>query len=119
LQEAGLDTVDANRALGFPDDCREYTSVHNILTELGVKSIRLMTNNPRKMNVLRALGVEVTDRVPCIVEAQEFSRDYLAVKAARMDHVLDGDFCYWNHDGEPMPPSRSNGASLSGSSDDG
>lgn len=68
------------------------------------------TNNPRKMSVLRALGVEVTDRVPCIVEAQEFSETYLAVKAARMNHVLEGEFCYWNHDGEPMPPTRTNGA---------
>ena len=68
------------------------------------------------MSVLRALGVTVTGRVPCIVKAQEFSEGYLAVKKARMDHVLEGDFCYWNHDGEPMPPSRSNGASGNDSS---
>lgn len=78
----------------------------------------LQTNNPRKMSVLRALGVTVTDRVPCIVKAQEFSEGYLAVKAARMDHVLEGDFCYWNHDGEPMPPSRGSGASASDSGSD-
>lgn len=69
--------------------------------------LSMQTNNPRKMNVLRALGVVVTDRVPCIIKAQEFSEGYLAVKASRMDHVLDGDFCHWNHDGEPMPPLRS------------
>ena len=73
------------------------------------------TNNPRKMSVLRALGVSVTDRVPCIVKSQEFSEGYLAVKAARMDHVLEGDFCHWNHDGEPMPPSRGSLGSVSDS----
>ncbi|KAK9845539.1 hypothetical protein WJX84_003566, partial [Apatococcus fuscideae] len=56
LQERGLDTVDANRALGLPDDCREYTSVRNILQHLNIRSIRLMTNNPRKIAVLRELG---------------------------------------------------------------
>lgn len=52
LQEKGLDTVDANRALGLPDDCREYTSVKNMLADLGVKSIKIITNNPRKINLL-------------------------------------------------------------------
>ncbi|KAL0024065.1 hypothetical protein WJX79_002241 [Trebouxia sp. C0005] len=72
LQETGLDTVDANRALGLPDDCREYTSVTNILANLGVKSIQLMTNNPRKIELLRATGVQVADRIPCIVKAQPY-----------------------------------------------
>ena len=76
------------------------------------------TNNPRKMSVLRALGVVVTDRVPCIVKAQEFSESYLAVKAARMDHVLEGDFCYWNHDGEPVPSARLSSMSESDDLDD-
>lgn len=115
LQEEGLDTVDANRALGLPDDCREYSSAQNILADLGIKSIRLITNNPRKINELRDLGVEVTDRVPCIVQAQEFNEGYLAAKESRMSHLLSQDegsdteeeaeppaeFCYWNHEGEP------------------
>ncbi|KAK9804271.1 hypothetical protein WJX72_004231 [[Myrmecia] bisecta] len=105
LQEQGYDTVDANRALGLPDDCREYTSVRNILKDLGVKSIRLMTNNPRKMTVLRQLGVKVTARIPCLVQAQDFNRGYLATKQSRMQHVMDGSYCYWNHDGEPLTPS--------------
>ncbi|BDA48205.1 GTP cyclohydrolase-2 [Coccomyxa sp. Obi] len=112
LQEEGLDTVDANRALGLPDDCREYSSVRNILQNLGIRSIRLMTNNPRKIKVLEELGVMVTARIPCIVEAQEHNIGYLATKQARMSHwmedganSLDGSYCYWNHDGEPLKPS--------------
>jgi GTP cyclohydrolase II len=92
LQERqGLDTVDANRALGLPDDCREYTSVRNILRDLGVKSVRLMTNNPRKMAVLAALGVEVTGRVPCVVQAGPLNRGYLDAKQRRMAHLLTHD----------------------------
>ncbi|CAK0785930.1 hypothetical protein CVIRNUC_009143 [Coccomyxa viridis] len=113
LQEEGLDTVDANRALGLPDDCREYSSVKNILKDLRIKSIRLMTNNPRKMQVLEELGVDVTGRIPCIVESQEFNVGYLATKQTRMSHwlsesetdSLDGSYCFWNHDGEPLLPS--------------
>ncbi|KAL6771179.1 hypothetical protein ACKKBF_B34255 [Auxenochlorella protothecoides x Auxenochlorella symbiontica] len=124
LQERGLDTVDANRALGLPDDCREYSAVAHILADLGVPSVRLMTNNPRKMAEVAALGVAVTGRIPCVVPAQPHSRGYLDAKQARMDHILDrrgeggaagddgdaasesqldGSFCYWNHEGEPGP----------------
>jgi GTP cyclohydrolase II len=70
LQEQGLDTVDANRALGLPDDSREYTSVRNILKELRVKSVRLMTNNPRKISELTELGVKVNGRVPCQIQVR-------------------------------------------------
>ncbi|KXZ50120.1 hypothetical protein GPECTOR_18g94 [Gonium pectorale] len=112
LQEQGLDTVDANRALGLPDDCREYTSVRNMLLELGVKSIRLITNNPRKINVLTKLGIQVTGRIPCLVEAGAYNQGYLEAKRDRMAHMLpegeagsgdelNGDFCFWDHDGEP------------------
>lgn len=89
LQEKkGLDTVDANRALGLPDDCREYTSVATILAGLGVGSVRLMTNNPRKVRLLQELGVRVTGRIPCLVQAQEFSARYLQTKGEKMDHIL-------------------------------
>ncbi|DBA94349.1 TPA: hypothetical protein ACH3X1_001955 [Trebouxia sp. C0004] len=104
LQETGLDTVDANRALGLPDDCREYTSVTNILANLGVKSIHLMTNNPRKIELLRATGVQVADRIPCIVKAQPYSKNYLEVKQSKMAHDFDGSYCYWNHDGSALLP---------------
>ncbi|KAG1673261.1 hypothetical protein FOA52_002541 [Chlamydomonas sp. UWO 241] len=111
LQEQGMDTVDANRALGFPDDCREYTSVRNILNDLGVKSIKLMTNNPRKINQLTSLGLKITGRVPCQVKPGQHNQNYLDTKRDRMDHLIEdsnmhGQWCYWNHDGEP----RSGGA---------
>lgn len=109
LQERGLDTVQANRALGLPDDCREYSAVRHILHELGINSIRLMTNNPRKIAELEALGITVTGRVPCIVEAGEYNAGYLTTKEQKMAHLLsqdddmdlDGSYCYWNHEGEP------------------
>ena len=81
LQEEGFDTVDANRELGLPDDCREYTSVFNILSELGVKSIQLMTNNPRKVNTIARLGIDITKRIPCVVPAN-------MVNQVGMPHVL-------------------------------
>jgi GTP cyclohydrolase II len=59
--------VDANRALGLPDDCREYSAVRHILADLGVRSVRLMTNNPRKLQELAGLGITVTGRIPCQV----------------------------------------------------
>lgn len=105
LQEKGLDTVDANRALGLPDDCREYTSVRNILQDLGVESIKLMTNNPRKIDVMSELGITITGRIPCIVEGGKYSKEYLAAKEKRMNHMLTGEWCFWNHDGEPGRPS--------------
>jgi len=110
LQERGLDTVDANRALGLPDDCREYTSVRNIIRELGIKSIQLITNNPRKINELQLLGLNITGRVPCIVEeANEYNMGYLQAKRDRMAHLLSDNsdaapYCFWNHDGEPTQP---------------
>ena len=64
----------------------------------------MQTNNPRKIAVLREMGVIVTDRIPCIVKAQQFSQGYLATKQERMMHELDGSYCFWNHDGEPTGP---------------
>eukprot|EP00201_Polytomella_parva_P021961 CAMPEP_0175046434 /NCGR_PEP_ID=MMETSP0052_2-20121109/5032_1 /TAXON_ID=51329 ORGANISM="Polytomella parva, Strain SAG 63-3" /NCGR_SAMPLE_ID=MMETSP0052_2 /ASSEMBLY_ACC=CAM_ASM_000194 /LENGTH=192 /DNA_ID=CAMNT_0016310187 /DNA_START=407 /DNA_END=985 /DNA_ORIENTATION=- len=89
LQESGVDTVDANRLLGLPDDSREYTAVRNILAELGIRSVRLMTNNPRKMAALAALGVEVKGRVPCQINPGEHSLGYLQAKRNRMSHLID------------------------------
>ena len=97
--EKGLDTVDANRALGLPDDTREYTAVANILEDMGIKSIRLMTNNPRKVATLERLGVKIDGRIPCIVEANLFNQGYLEAKEGRMKHYLDGSWCYWDHSG--------------------
>jgi GTP cyclohydrolase II len=88
LQEKGIDTVDANRLLGFGDDERTYDVAAAMLASLGVKSVALMTNNPKKMEGLRAHGVVVTSRVSIAVEPNEHNADYLAVKARRMGHAL-------------------------------
>ncbi len=88
LQEEGHDTVDANRLLGLPDDAREYGEAADMLRDLGVARVALMTNNPLKVDGLRAHGLEVT-RVPHIVPAAKHARGYLEVKRQRMGHALE------------------------------
>jgi GTP cyclohydrolase II len=88
LQEDGHDTVDANRLLGLPDDVRRYDAAADILKDLGIRSIRLMTNNPRKEQKLRALGVAISGRIPVLIEPNQHSAGYLTAKAARMGHLL-------------------------------
>ncbi len=89
LQEQGLDTVEANLRLGHPEDARSYEAARDILKDLGVASVRLMTNNPAKVDALRGLGCEITDRVPHEVAAHEGNRDYLRTKKDRMGHTLE------------------------------
>ncbi len=88
LQEAGLDTVEANHALGFEDDLREYAIAADVLRVLGVASIRLLTNNPRKLEDLRALGIQVNGRVPLQMEPNDFNAAYLATKRDKSGHLL-------------------------------
>lgn len=88
LQEQGHDTVDANRLLGLPDDARRYEAAAGILSDLGVRSVQLMTNNPRKITKLRELGVEVTARIPVLIAANAHNAGYLAAKVERMGHDL-------------------------------
>lgn len=88
LQEQGLDTVDANRALGLPDDARRYDGAAAMLRHLGVAGVRLLTNNPAKVEALQALGVEVRVREPLVVPPRENSVAYLDAKRRRMRHVL-------------------------------
>lgn len=87
LQEAGADTLEANRLLGLPDDDRQYDVAVDMLRGLGVRSVVLMTNNPLKIEGLEALGVVVRGRVPCLVGLNAVNRGYLATKAARMGHL--------------------------------
>ncbi|MEN0062038.1 MAG: GTP cyclohydrolase II [Myxococcota bacterium] len=89
LQEQGLDTVDANRALGLPDDARRYDAAEAILRDLDVNDILLMTNNPRKIEKLRDLGVSIAGRVPVEVGTNPHSEGYLNAKVERMGHVID------------------------------
>jgi GTP cyclohydrolase II len=92
-QELGFDTVDANRHLGLPDDAREYDAVRDILNDLRISSIKLMTNNPRKINEMTALGITVTARVPIVTPPNsDFSLAYVKAKKERMFHMFDGEF---------------------------
>ena len=88
LQSHGVDTVDANRQLGLPDDSRRYESAAAMLEHLGVRSVRLLTNNPEKVAALRSLGVAVRGQVPVLIEPNIHSRGYLRTKVVRMNHSL-------------------------------
>jgi 3,4-dihydroxy 2-butanone 4-phosphate synthase / GTP cyclohydrolase II len=88
LQETGLDTVDANLALGFAADEREWGIGNQILAELGLTTIRLLTNNPKKVSGLEAFGLKVTQQVPIEVAPNEENRRYLAAKRDRLGHRL-------------------------------
>jgi len=89
LQDQGYDTVDANLALGHQADEREYSVAAHILDDLGVRSIRLLTNNPVKIQRLRELGVPVSERVPLQSTVNADNAQYLFTKALRMNHLLD------------------------------
>jgi 3,4-dihydroxy 2-butanone 4-phosphate synthase/GTP cyclohydrolase II len=100
LQEEGLDTVDANIELGLPADLRDYGIGAEILRDLEVSSVRLLTNNPRKIIGLEEYGVRVTKQVPIEHPASEHNLDYLRTKALRLGHMLSGA------DLVTMPPPR-------------
>jgi GTP cyclohydrolase II len=89
LQEMGLDTVDANRHLGFDDDLRDYRVAAKMLKDLNVKSVRLMTNNPNKIIGLRDNGIAVLERKPIQMQATVYSEDYMRTKAERSGHLID------------------------------
>mmetsp|Transcript_19675 Transcript_19675/g.39918 ORF Transcript_19675/g.39918 Transcript_19675/m.39918 type:complete len:792 (+) Transcript_19675:224-2599(+) len=87
LQDVGMDTVDANTHLGFPEDCRQYGVVPSILAEMGIDSIQLITNNPRKVSRLRDLGVDIEGTIPMVVKkANPYNEKYLKTKKQRMNH---------------------------------
>jgi GTP cyclohydrolase II/3,4-dihydroxy-2-butanone 4-phosphate synthase len=91
LQDQGLDTVDANTHLGFKDELREYLAVPDILQDIGIESIRLMTNNPYKISQLQGLGVTITERIPIEVKANRYNMRYLRSKRDKMFHYLSED----------------------------
>ncbi len=89
LQDQGLDTVEANLQLGFRADCREFELPGEILRQMGVRSVRLMTNNPDKVAALETAGVHVAERVSAEVPAQDSFEQYLRVKQEKMGHLFD------------------------------
>ena len=88
LQEKGLDTVEANVALGFPPDLRDYGEGAQILVDLGIRKLRLMTNNPCKIAGLEGYGLEITERVPIVIPANAHDKRYLETKREKMGHIL-------------------------------
>ncbi len=88
LQEAGADTVEANLQLGFHADARNYALCAPMLAQFGVRQVRLMTNNPRKIEALTRLGIAVTERVPLLVNRNAFNNGYLDTKEAKLGHMM-------------------------------
>ena len=88
LQDEGLDTVEANHKLGFTDDPRDYKIVSAIAKHLGINSIDLMTNNPRKIKALEESGLTVNKRIPIRSKTNKYNRNYLKTKAKKLGHLL-------------------------------
>ena len=88
LQERGMDTVEANLALGFKDDERDYTVAAAMLRTLGVRSIALMTNNPDKVNKLSSSGIQVSSRIPHVIGSNPHNHKYLSTKASKSGHLM-------------------------------
>lgn len=110
LQDEGLDTVEANLALGFRDDERDYAVAAHMLKSLDVRSVRLITNNPNKMAQLTQYGVSVTGRIPHVIPPNEHNRFYLETKAKRSGHYID-------HAGKPHLVEQSDGVMVDGMSE--
>jgi GTP cyclohydrolase II len=110
LQDEGLDTVDANLALGFRDDERDYSVAAHILRSLDVRSVRLLTNNPKKIRELEQHGIQVADRIPHVMPPNEHNRFYLETKARRSGHWID-------FDGKPHLPEQADPVVVEGMPD--
>ena len=88
LQEAGADTVEANLQLGFHADARNYELCQPMFAQFGITRLRLMTNNPRKIDAMERLGIHVDERVPLLVNRNAFNNSYLNTKAAKLGHMM-------------------------------
>jgi GTP cyclohydrolase II len=100
LQEAGADTVEANLQLGFHADARNYALCLPMLNQFGVSSLRLMTNNPKKIEAMEKLGITVAERVPLLVNRNAFNHSYLDTKASKMGHLMSEPLAAVAQDGE-------------------
>ena len=88
LQDKGMNTIEANEALGFAADERDYSYCKEILSAVNISSVRLMTNNPRKIKGLEDVGIKVTERVSIEIEPNKHNEDYLKVKADKLGHMI-------------------------------
>jgi GTP cyclohydrolase II len=88
LQDTGLDTIAANHVLGFEADCRDFSLPVSILNDLGIRRVRLLSNNPDKLRALVHAGIEVCEQIPCEIQPNLHSLTYLQVKKERMGHTL-------------------------------
>lgn len=88
LQDQGRNTIEANLELGFGEDDRDYSIVGHIFNDLGVKSIKLITNNPKKIKYVESLGIEITERIPAITKSNKYNEGYLFTKKEKMGHML-------------------------------
>ncbi len=89
LQDGGMDTVEANEKLGFKADPRDYTVGAQILADLGLSTIRLLTNNPRKIEGLKKYGLKIIERIPIIVKPNRFNKGYIQTKKSKLGHMMD------------------------------
>ncbi len=89
LQDQGADTVEANEQLGFGADLRDYSMIQRMCDQLGIESLRLMTNNPRKLKALSDQGIQVVERVPLQTGQNPHNERYLATKAGKLGHMMD------------------------------
>lgn len=89
LQDGGADTVEANQQLGFAPDLRNYDLCQPIFQKLGITALRLMTNNPRKINAAQAMGITVTEQIPLIIQRNPFNERYLSTKASKLGHLIE------------------------------
>ncbi len=90
LQDQGLDTIEANEALGYPADRRDYGVGAQILRDVGLRRLRILTNNPKKISRLEVYGLSVDEQVPIIIPPNEVNRRYLQTKRDRMGHLMEG-----------------------------
>ena len=90
LQDNGMDTVEANEALGFPADLRDYGIGAEILADLGAKELRLMTNNPKKISGIYGFGLRVAERIPIEVNSNDNNQFYLETKKVKLGHIFNG-----------------------------